>query len=98
MVDVVEHLKNVSDELKGITKFMNKDSKLVISHVESKWEPILTLFEIMQLKIDEGPHLRVSNKELIGIAKKLNLKLVDKTSTSLLISISTLVFKKKDNL
>lgn len=92
MIDVIEHLENVSGELQMLKKYMNNDSKLVVSYVEGKWEKFLNILEYFNLKIQEGPHNRISNSELINIAKKAGLKLV-KTNTS--IFISTLIFKKK---
>src|SRR3989304_8124443 len=70
MVDVIEHLVNPQNKLKEVLKFMDKNTKLIICFVDSKWEPSLLLLESLKLKMPEGPHNRLSSKVVIEIASR----------------------------
>ncbi|OGM57398.1 hypothetical protein A3E46_02150 [Candidatus Woesebacteria bacterium RIFCSPHIGHO2_12_FULL_46_16] len=74
MIDVVEHLEDPQRALGSVKEFMNEESLLVLSFVDSSWEPILWILEKLGLKMPEGPHKRVTTDEIIEIGKREELK------------------------
>lgn len=100
MVDVVEHLAEPRKAFASLKKFMNEDTYLIVSFVDSSWEPILWMLEKLGLKMPEGPHKRLLTNELIEIGEEAGLTCI-KTQKVKIIEpipfplISLLTFKKK---
>lgn len=78
LADVVEHLENVPKTIKTIGQFTKPHTQLIISMANPLWEPILLILEKLKLKIAEGPHRRISLKELELILAKNNFRILDK--------------------
>ncbi len=93
MADVIEHLENPLSELTDARKYISDNGSLVISYVDSSWEPFLNILEAIKLKIPEGPNNRISVTELIKIVKKAGFKLKLK-KVRLLITL--LVFERQE--
>ena len=91
MSQVVEHLQNPFYEVKNLKKYMDKESKLIICHVDTFWEPFLNALEKLHLKMPEGPNNRISTDEIIKIGEKCGLKLISNKTDYLMLS--TLVFE-----
>jgi len=75
MADVIEHLENVSSVIESINRIAKLNTQLIISMANPLWEPILTIVEKLKLKMPEGPHHRISLKELEPILLKNNFKI-----------------------
>lgn len=86
MSDVVEHLENLNGTFRNISKLMNKNSVFVNTMANPIWEPMLMFWEKMGWKMEEGPHKRIGNKELVIIMKRAGLKVI-KHDYKLLIPI-----------
>ena len=86
MSDVVEHLENPQDTLVKISKLMGKKSIFINTMANPLWEPLLMLWEKLGLKMPEGPHYRIKNKELTMMMKRVRLKII-KHDYKLLIPI-----------
>lgn len=85
--DVVEHIPDIYLELKRIKKFMSKSTKLIITFVDSTWDFFPQILERLNLKMPEGPHTRVSVKEMIKTARKVGLYVVKRPSYFLPIKV-----------
>jgi len=72
LADVIEHLDNVNSTVGALKKFCRKDTKIIISMANPLWEPLLMMMEKLRLKMPEGPHQRISIKELKNIFKDNN--------------------------
>lgn len=76
--DVIEHIENQNQALKNIYLSMNKNTKLILSMANPLWEPLLIILEKLHLKMPEGPHLRITEKNLINLLNKNYLKIIFK--------------------
>lgn len=70
MIDVVEHLARPQKAFESLKKFCGKETLLIVSFVNSSWEPLLWILEKARLKMPEGPHRRLNTEKVIKIAKK----------------------------
>ncbi|MBU6415091.1 methyltransferase domain-containing protein [Patescibacteria group bacterium] len=73
LADVIEHLPDVSAAIRSVARLMRSDTNLIISMANPLWEPALMLAEKLHLKMPEGPHTRISARELIAINKSYGL-------------------------
>lgn len=76
--DVIEHLSDVERAFTHIARTMNNDTQLILSMANPAWEPILTFLEKLHFKMPEGPHRRISEKELKIILKFCKLQIITK--------------------
>lgn len=75
LADVIEHLDDVRGSMRNISSLALNNTKIIISMANPLWEPILDLGEKFGLKMPEGPHERISIKELAGICQDAGLSL-----------------------
>lgn len=73
LIDVIEHLSSVDVAIKNIQKSMSGKTKLIVAMANTFWEPFLMFMEKLSLKMPEGPHHRLSEKEFIILLKKHHL-------------------------
>lgn len=78
--DVIEHLSNPNLCIKNIGKMMNNHTKLILTMANPVWEPILVILEKLRLKMPEGPHRRISEKELLNLLILNNLGIIKRKS------------------
>jgi len=64
LIDVVEHFSDIRKVFSELKKF---DSKIIVSFINPIFEPGLMIMEKLKMKLEEGPHKRIS----IGGMKKL---------------------------
>lgn len=74
--DVIEHLDDPRKELTGLSKLMNKNTKLIVTMANPIWEPVLMIAERLKLKMPEGPHKRLAFNDLRLILNDLGMKIV----------------------
>jgi SAM-dependent methyltransferase len=73
--DVVEHLSDVPRALASLKDLLSQNGTLVLVMANPLWEPILMFAERRGLKMPEGPHYRMPDRELLLLASKAGLKL-----------------------
>ncbi len=71
--DVIEHVQDKKKAIQNITLSMNTHTTLILSMANPMWEPLLVLLEKLGLKMPEGEHERISEKDLFDLLKKNNL-------------------------
>lgn len=76
--DVIEHVQDKEKAIENIAQSMAKKTTLILSMANPMWEPILMLLEKLGLKMPEGPHFRILEKDLIILLKKNNLSIKSK--------------------
>ncbi len=76
--DVIEHLTDPKSALKNIAKSMTPETILILSMANPFWEPVLMILEKLHLKMPEGEHQRISERELKGILRQNGLKVIRK--------------------
>lgn len=76
--DVIEHFASVENAIANIAKTMNKKSILILSMANPMWEPFLMLLEKLKLKMPEGPHHRISERQFKHILLQNNLQVLTK--------------------
>lgn len=96
LTDVIEHIADPTAEFKRIYALMNKNTKFVVSFVDNTWDFIPQILEKLKLKMPEGPHKRVSIKEIIEITKKTGFSIIRKPNYFLPIKILILGRLQKD--
>ncbi|MFA5880483.1 MAG: class I SAM-dependent methyltransferase [Candidatus Margulisiibacteriota bacterium] len=84
LIDIIEHLENLLGSIKNISNLAHEKTKVIIFMANPLWEPLLMLAEKLCLKMPEGPHYRITNKELISFFKQNGFTLVS-TYTRLLL-------------
>lgn len=84
LVDVIEHLESPETLFGGLKKFCNPSTQVVLTMANPGWEPFLHVLEKLKLKMEEGPHHRISQKELLGHASREGFKLVSSDTRVLL--------------
>lgn len=77
-IDVIEHTLFKNKAIENIQRSMSQNCTLIISMANPLWEPLLLLLEKLHLKMPEGPHTRLSEKECIVLFKKNHLTIVQK--------------------
>ncbi|MBU4501889.1 MAG: class I SAM-dependent methyltransferase [Nanoarchaeota archaeon] len=78
LIDLIEHLGNPNSAISELRKVSKKETRIIISHANPIWEPILNLLEWLKLKMPEGPHNRITQKELEKILTKNNFKIIER--------------------
>ncbi|HZX11915.1 MAG TPA: methyltransferase domain-containing protein [Candidatus Nanoarchaeia archaeon] len=77
LADIIEHLENVNQMSESLTKIANSKTLIILTMINPLWEPALLLAEKFNLKMPEGPHHRLTFKELEKIFKKHHLYVLD---------------------
>lgn len=78
LVDVLEHVENLSGFLKKIASLTPKGSKVVISVANPLWEPVLMVAEKFGMKMPEGPHKRYTIDETETMMDAAGFSIVDR--------------------
>jgi ubiquinone/menaquinone biosynthesis C-methylase UbiE len=76
MPDVIEHLADVRKTFKRLEAIADEKTKIIVTMINPIWEPILMAGEKMGRKMPEGPHNRITFKELRHILAGLGLEVV----------------------
>lgn len=76
MTDVIEHVENPGEVLKKISDLMGEDGVFINTMANPIWEPLLMFWEKMGWKMPEGPHKRLSFKEINYLINKSGMKVV----------------------
>ena len=84
LVDVIEHLESPASLFAGLKKFCGPDTRVILTMANPGWEPILHILEKLKLKMEEGPHWRISKKELLGHAAREGFGMVSAENSVLL--------------
>ena len=77
-IDVIEHILFKEKAMENIGKSMSENSTLIISMANPLWEPFLLILEKLHLKMPEGPHVRLSEKECVALLAKYHLTIIQK--------------------
>lgn len=78
LADVIEHLTNVNFTINSLCRFCSKRTQIIISMANPLWEPILLISEMLHLKAREGPHKRISIRNLEDILIQYGFCIQDK--------------------
>lgn len=76
MTDVIEHLEKPGIVISKISSLMNKDSVFINTMANPIWEPLLMLWEKLGWKMKEGPHDRISYKDIKLIVNRSGMKII----------------------
>lgn len=87
MTDVIEHLEDVEGTFTEIRKLMNTKTIFINTMANPLWEPLLILWEKMGWKMQEGPHKRISYKDIKILSDRLGLRII-KHDYKLLVPIN----------
>lgn len=93
MTDVIEHLEKPLDMFFKIESLMDSKSVFINTMANPLWEPLLMFWERQGWKMPEGPHKRLSFKQINYLINKAGMKIV-KHDYKLLIPIKIPVVTK----
>jgi len=74
--DVVEHISDIGAMFRSARRCCRPDSRLIVTCVNPLWAPVLHLAERLGMKMPEGEHRWLSERELAAIAGEAGLRLV----------------------
>lgn len=77
MSDVIEHLEDPQKMFNKISNMMNKDTVFINTMANPLWEPLLMTWELLGLKMKEGPHSRIKYDKLRIMLEKAGMKIVE---------------------
>ena len=72
MVDVVDHVYDVMDVFRSLSKFCHPTTKVILTTISPWWDPILDLMEKISEKMPEGPHNFIEKRILGNMIKMVN--------------------------
>ena len=75
MTDLIEHVERPDRLFLRIQRFCSADTRVVLTMANPLWEPLLHLLEVMHLKMDEGPHHRISENQVFHHARSQGFEL-----------------------
>lgn len=78
LADVIEHLPAPSLLFRHLSRFSSNKTRIIITMANPIWEPILSTLEKLHLKMEEGPHYRITDEELILYANKDGFNIASK--------------------
>jgi SAM-dependent methyltransferase len=64
MADVVGHLQDIEETLRGLRSFCRPDTRIIISYYNFLWEPILKLGEVLGLKMPQQYQNWLSSEDI----------------------------------
>lgn len=70
LIDVIEHLSDLSATVKSIKKLSSPNTRIIMSFPNPLWEIPFRIFEALGIKDPEGPHNLTSLKKMKGILRK----------------------------
>lgn len=73
--DVIEHVERPQEVLAGMIRHLAPGGRIIVTMANPLWEPILMLAEKLHMKMPEGPHNRISARELVSYATSEGLTL-----------------------
>jgi len=78
MSDAIDHLSNMPLALENVQRVLSPGGKLIITSINSLWNPIFGLLEKLKLKMPKGPHCFVPNRFIEFICELKGFKVVSK--------------------
>lgn len=78
LADVIEHLSSPYDLFVHLKRIARPSTQIVLTMANPLWEPLLEVLEKLHLKMEEGPHHRITPAELVESAQKTGFRLVSK--------------------
>lgn len=76
LVDVIEHLESADELFRKLKTLSSSGTQIILTMANPLWEPILQVLEKLKMKMDEGPHNRISQKQLILSAEASGFELL----------------------
>jgi len=72
--DVIEHVASHESLFLHLKRLCAPGTRVVLTMANPRWEPLLELLEKWNLKMEEGPHNRISESEVRGLARSHGLR------------------------
>ncbi|MBW2305188.1 MAG: glycosyltransferase [Deltaproteobacteria bacterium] len=84
LADVVGHLRDIEETLRGLRVFCRADTRIIISYYNFLWEPVLKLGEVLRLKMPQQYQNWLSTEDIVNLLRLARFQVV-KSETRLLI-------------
>ena len=78
MINVLDHLHDMWDVLKGVENLVHEGSLICITTLNPLWQPIFSIAETLKLKMPEGPHNYVQIDDIINLLKIFDYSVLKK--------------------
>jgi SAM-dependent methyltransferase len=69
VADVIEHLPDPGGLFEALGRFSRPGTRVVLTMANPAWEPLLELGEKLRLKMAEGPHARLSERDVVRLGE-----------------------------
>jgi ubiquinone/menaquinone biosynthesis C-methylase UbiE len=74
MIDVVDHVYDVIDVFKNISRFCHPRTKIILTTINPWWDPILDLMEKFHAKMPEGPHNFIEKRHIKNMMELVDFR------------------------
>lgn len=78
MIDLLDHIHDIWDVLKGLETAVQEGSVLCIATINPAWQPIFTIAEALKLKMPEGPHNFIPLNDIVNLLEIFDYKILRK--------------------
>ena len=78
MIDLLDHIHDIWDVLKGLETVVRDGSLLCIATINPVWQPIFDIAEKFHLKMPEGPHNFVRTDDIVNLLEIFDYRIVKK--------------------
>ncbi len=76
MIDLLDHVHDIWDVLKGVEPAVNEGTILCIATINPLWQPIFTLAENLKLKMPEGPHNFMRMGDIVNLMEVFDYDII----------------------
>lgn len=78
MIDLLDHVHDVWDVLRGIECAVRENTILCIATINPLWQPIFNVAEWLKLKMPEGPHNFIPIDDIVNLLEILDYRILRK--------------------
>jgi len=78
MIDLLDHIHDIWDVLKGIESGVREGTILCLATINPGWQPVFTIAEKFKLKMPEGPHNFVPMNDIVNLLEIFDYEIVRK--------------------
>jgi len=93
VVDVIEHVPEPEKLFAKLREWASPSTRVILTMANPLWNPVLAILEHFKLKMDEGPHFRVTEKNMLALAAAKGL-LLERKQAALLFPLRVPFFSR----
>jgi ubiquinone/menaquinone biosynthesis C-methylase UbiE len=75
LADVIEHIESPAKLFSELRRLAGGSAQIVLTMANPFWEPLLGILEALKFKMQEGPHFRISERQIVSLAADQGFRL-----------------------